>query len=174
MASATRARKAARKPLHRSEIHGTMANRVSSARLGMARAALAAFTATSPPRPVWPRTTPMPPPITSAPTTTASDSSVWRHRSSGMPVEPFQFVAVVNHDATLAPKCRKWSQICTSHRPGAPGRARPGKRHPLHAHEDQVAQRGEGDRQHEPDDDRGVVADVEPVGDLLAQSSEAD
>ena len=54
MASTTSARKAATNPPHRSEIHGMMANRVNSARLGTARAALAALTATRPPRPVWP------------------------------------------------------------------------------------------------------------------------
>ena len=88
-----------------------MANSVSRARLGTARAALAAFTATRPPRPVCPSTRPIPPPMTSAPTTTASDSSAWRHSSSGMPVDPRQLADVVNHAATLATKCRKWSQI---------------------------------------------------------------
>ncbi len=131
MARTTRARKAARKPPHRSDIHGTMANRVSRARLGTARAALAAFTATSPPRPVWPSTRPIPPPITIAPTTTASDSSAWRQNSSGMPVEPVQLADVVNQPTTLATKCRKWSQTSMSDRPGPSGRTGPGDRQPL-------------------------------------------
>src|ERR1700722_17940797 len=174
MARTTSARKAARKPPHRSEIHGTMANRVSSARLGTARAALAASTATRPPRPVWPSTRPMPPPITSAPSTTASDNSVWRQMSSGMPVEPRQFAEVVNHAATLATKCRKWSQTSMSAHPCPARRARPRDCKALNTDEDQVAQRGEHNREHESHDDRRVVADVEAVGDLLAQSSEPD
>ena len=73
MASAVSAIQAARKPFHLSEMAGWMASRVSRARVGTARKALAALTATNPPRPVWPSTTPRPPPRTTAVMTTATE-----------------------------------------------------------------------------------------------------
>ena len=48
---------------------------VSRASVGTARKALAALTATSPPRPVWPRMTPSPPPRAKAVVTTVAESS---------------------------------------------------------------------------------------------------
>ena len=74
MANAVRASQEARKPLHLSEMAGWMASSVKRASVGTARNALAALTATSPPRPVCPSTTPSPPPNAMAVTTTATES----------------------------------------------------------------------------------------------------
>ena len=83
MASAVRASQAARNPSHLREIAGWMARSVRRASVGTARNALAALTATRPPRPVWPRTTPSPPPRTMAVRTTATESWSWCHNKVG-------------------------------------------------------------------------------------------
>src|SRR5579862_1651701 len=100
MASAVRAIHDAKKPFHLSEMAGWMANSVRRARVGTARNELAALTAINPPRPLWPRRTPSPPPRTTAVRTTATESVSWCQNRIGIPWEPVQLADVVNQSNT--------------------------------------------------------------------------
>ena len=51
--------------------------------------------------------------------------------------------------------------------------ARPGDDQPFCPDQEEVGHGGQGDGEDQADDDRRVVGDVEAVGDLLAQASEA-
>ena len=104
MANTVSASHDARNPFHLREIAGWMARRVRRANVGTARNAFAALTATSPPRPVWPRTTPTPPPSAIAVTTTAADSTSWCQNRRRIPSGPHQLLDVVNHPKTWAKK----------------------------------------------------------------------
>jgi hypothetical protein len=73
--------------------------------VGTARAALAALTATTEPRPVWPASAPIAPPTNMAVATTASESLAVCQSNSGTPVGPVQFAEVVNQPKTCARKC---------------------------------------------------------------------
>src|ERR1700734_2644618 len=118
-----------------------MASRVRRASVGTARKALAALTATSPPRPVWPRMTPSPPPRARAVATTAADSSSWFQNSWRMPSEPVQLADVVNQSKTCDRKCMSVRSLRRF--------AVAGPRHSetLGADEEEVEGGGQGDRQ---------------------------
>src|SRR5580693_5913223 len=142
-----------------------MARSVSRARVGTARKALAALTATSPPRPVWPRKTPSPPPRATAVTRTTALSFSWFQKSWGMPVGPTQLDSVVNQP-------KRWARKDTSvHRAPA---ARPRKDQALYADDEQVGHCGQRNGEDEAHDDRRVVGQAEAVGDLLSQAAESD
>src|ERR1700728_5021322 len=81
-----------------------MARSVRSASVGTARKALAALTASKPPRPVCPRNTPSPPPRQIAATTTATESLSWFQNNVGMPCEPVQLAELVSQPNTCAKK----------------------------------------------------------------------
>src|SRR5580704_6963193 len=169
MANTVNAIHDARKPFHLREIEGWMARRVRSDRVGTARNALAALTATCPPRPVWPSTTPTPPPSAIAETTTAADSTSWCQNRRRIPSGPHQLLDVVNQPKTWATKLIPCLRSLP--RPAVTG---PRDGESLGTDEQQVRNRGQRDRQDQPDDDRGVVPDVEAIGDLLPEPPEAD
>src|ERR1700728_4541185 len=108
----------------------------------------------------------MPPPMTSAVTTTAADSSSWRQNRSGMPFEPVQLAEDVNQ----SPSRSKNDMSATNPDPSVGAGPRNGQS--LGPHPQQIRDGGQPDRQHQADDDRGVVADVEPVSDLLTEAPE--
>src|SRR6202034_4687468 len=127
-----------------------MARSVSRASVGTARNALAALTATRPPRPVWPRMTPSPPPRAMAAETTATESSSWCQNRVGTPWEPVQFADVVNQSNTWARK------DMSAHRPGTAGPG-PGDENALRPDQEEVGHGGQGDGEDEAHDDRRVI-----------------
>ncbi len=137
--------------------------------MGTARKALAALTATRPPRPVWPRTTPSPPPRTMA-------RQDHRHRE-------LELVPEEGRDALRTGPVRRGGEPAED--VGDEGHvssttvARRRERRPrddqsFGADQEEVGHRGQGDGEDQADDDRCVVGDVEAVGDLLAQAAQAD
>ena len=159
MARISSARNEARKPPHLREMLGWMAKRVRRARVGTARAALAALTATRAPRPVWPRRAPMPPPTRRATTTTAKESFSWLQEQLGDAVGPGPVGPVGEPVEDLARKCMlsRLSRISRARPPrrtrrdqGTSSRSRPDQQ--------EVGHGGQDDGQDQPDDDRGVVS----------------
>ena len=168
MASAVRASQAARKPSHLREMAGWMASRVRRASVGTARKALAALTATRPPRPVWPEDDAEP----------AAEGQGGHHHGH----RELELIPEQDRDALRAGPVGRGGEPVEHlgeeghvSRPPAPAPgAGPRDGQALGADEQEVGHGRQGDGEDQADDDRRVVADVEAVGDLLAQAAEAD